>query len=201
MQSFDGSLTKIDAFSQLPESLLQLIASYCDATSLAQASACNKLFHDIFSDENHWNHLCEHFGFHQHSVTRTRGWKPWKQVYLSKRCYECNMIGLKGTIVLDTNGGNITRYHGIDSPSSSLIPLCASCFNSVHTSTAVDRCKFELPNSKKKSRFIWQQLCSLIPVQSRKKGSKVRHTRSGRVEEFYHGADENNSLIRKLNRK
>ena len=193
----------LPAFSHLPESLLQVIASFCDATSLAQVSACSKLLHDIFSDENNWKNLCDRFGFPQHSVTKTRGWKPWKQIYLSKRCFECNMIGSKGTIVLDTNGGNITRYRGVDSPSSSLVPLCASCFHSVHTSSAVDRCKFELPNAKKKSRFIWQQLCNLIPMQTRK-GVKVKlttpQTRSRQDEEYF-GADENNGLIRKLSRK
>lgn len=191
-----------EAFPHLPDSLLQLIASFCDARSLAQASACNKFLHRIFSDDENWKSLCDSYGFPQYSVTKTRGWKPWKQIYLSKRCYECSCIGSKGTIVLDTNGGNITRYRGVDSPSSSLIPLCATCFNSAHTFTSAERSKFVLPNSKKKSRYIWQQLCNLIPIPLRR-GVKVTRTfhDSSRSHEEYFGADENNGLIQKIIRK
>lgn len=200
LMAMSGSISGGKDFSQLPDFILRIIASFCDAGSLAHASASCSIFHAIFSDEDNWKRLCEYYGFQQQSVTKTRGRKPWKEVYLSTRCVECNQVGTRGVVRMDINGGNLTRYHGVDSPSSSLIPLCAPCFTVVHTMYSAERSKSALPTVKKKSRFVWQQLCNLIPVKM-KKSSKIKRSRQTRADEEFYGADANNSLIRKIVRK
>jgi hypothetical protein len=45
----------------------------------------------------------------QVSVTRTRGRKEWKRVYLDHLCIECKNVNF-GIIIMDTNGGCNTRY-------------------------------------------------------------------------------------------
>ena len=111
--------------------------------------------------------LCERFGFKSlTSVTRTRGRKSFKTIYISNLCVECRMAGSgTGTVVIDTNGGSFTRMYGRSSAAGSLVCICADCFAVVaKTSTWSVRSKFCLHNAKRRLPYhTWHSLLNKIP--------------------------------------
>lgn len=197
---------------------LRFLASFCPPEALARLSQCSKLFNTIFSNDKLYEDLCIAYGFKQISMTKTRGKKAWKQVFLSSLCLECKSY-LK-IIIFDICGGQHTRAYGCEMPSSSFIPLCYQCYKTVHEIPINQRFKSNLlPISKSKlPTFRFIGLLSNVPEQSKKKkkrklnsssrnGSSASSSNtsassssssSNSADPMLRGALENNHLVRAL---
>ena len=153
---------------QSPE-LLQSIAAFFTAEDIAHASLVNRNFHHACNSDSLWQRLCDAYGFRSlTSVTKTRGRKSYKSIYISALCIECRCADRsKGNVVVDTNGGNRTRMGGVDGPTHSLVSLCSECFDDVQQHGKLsERMRFALQRSKNRlSYHVWSTLLNKIPFK------------------------------------
>lgn len=149
--------------------LLECIARYFSAEDIARACLVNKTFRQVCRHDTLWQQLCDIYGFKSlTSVTKTRGVKSYKSIYIAALCIECRSVdGNKGNVVIDTNGGNRTRMGGVDGPTNSLVSLCSDCFASVQAHGKVnDRMRFALQRCKRRLSFhVWATLLNKIPFK------------------------------------
>ena len=177
----------------------KFLSEFCAPETVARLTCCSKKFHDIFSNDEIYEKLCLSLGFKQLSMTRTRGKKLWKQVFLSSLCIECKSY--YKIIVLDINGGQQTRGYGTEKPSSSLIPLCYNCYKSVHDIPMEQRHKQK--NCLVRTRlqlhsYRFSALLSTIPntkTKKRKKKTTTTSTSTSKLEPYFKAAAENNYLV------
>ena len=193
--------------------LLNKIAEYCNGKDISYACCVNSQFNKVFSHDELWQQLCNRYGFKSlTSITKTRGKRSYKSIYLSSLCIECRKVSLKGNVIIDTNGGNTTRMNRIDKPNYSLISICIDCFNFIQQyHNYNDRCKYSLQNSKKRlDFFVWSSVLNKIPYINSNKNDKKRinsssdstthhtTTSSSNSKNDYDNPNHNNYLIKKL---
>jgi hypothetical protein len=136
--------------SDLPDEILvQILSCVEDGKVLAAVQASCKALRAVLSQEEVWETLCDNRGFKQLSATRTRGHRPWKEVFVSNLCVECRCSNARGIVKIDLAGGS---HNKTMIGSSDLVPLCVDCVRSVQAhSRFSDRQKFCLPSEPPRS--------------------------------------------------
>ena len=115
------------SLESLPHDVLFNIACRLDGRSAARTSCACKWLQQLVNDKL-WHQLCTRQGWKQMGVTRTRGRRPWRDVYAMHLCQECSGISPRGNVVFDLAGGM-----GIGYMSSCLVTLCADCVEQVQS--------------------------------------------------------------------
>lgn len=192
--------------------LLEKVAEYCSAEDISSHCGVSRRFREVFSRDCLWQELCNTYGFRSlTSVTKTRGRKSFKSIYIGALCIECRSAeGSAGSIVIDTNGGSSSRMGGIDGPKSSLVCLCAQCFQAVQECGQwSDRIRFSLQNAKKRLTYhVWSTVLNKIPYKSADKKRKAANSvatvagvgagRGKKSADRYEDPESNNYLLKLL---
>jgi len=188
--------------------LLEKIAEYGTAEDISNHCAVSRRFREVFLNDRLWGRLCDTYGFKSLTpVTKTRGKKSFKTIYISALCIECrNAEGSAGSVVIDTNGGSSTRMGGIDGPTSSLVCLCAQCFQDVQDCGQWnDRTRFALQRAKKRLTYhVWSTLLNKIPYKNSEPGKKrkgrsaVQTLTSKKINDRFEDPNHNNYLLKML---
>lgn len=187
--------------------LLEKVAEYASAEDISNHSCVSRHFSHVFRQDRLWEQLCIKYGFKSlSSVTRTRGKKSFKNIYLAALCIECRCADDSyGSIVIDTNGGSRTRMGGIDGPTNSLVCICVKCFQAVQNCGQWnDRTRFALQRAKKRlSYHTWSTLLNKIPMKPGEGSGKKRKgsssgTLSKKASERYEDPNHNNYLLKLL---
>mgnify|MGYP006178759795 CR=1 FL=1 len=192
--------------------LLEKVAEYCSAEDISSHCGVSRRFREAFGRDCLWQELCTTYGFRSlTSVTKTRGRKSFKSIYIDALCIECRSAeGSAGSIVIDTNGGSSSRMGGIDGPKSSLVCLCAQCFQTVQECGQwSDRIRFSLQNAKKRLTYhVWSTVLNKIPYKNTDKKRKVAGgtsavagtgvSRGKKSSERYEDPESNNYLLKLL---
>lgn len=187
-----ASVHRISAFSTLPDPLLNHVCTYLEGEELCRLALCSVKLRDITSNQELWQNLCKFYGLTQQSLTRTRGLKSWKSVYLANLCVECRRSSRKGLVTLNT--GSNTASYGI----RELTVLCATCIEAISPLSFSERNKEGLPKLKCRDRFLWFRLISTsVPYQKPKTG-KAKKSNGKRSTADELGVFYNDGLVKKL---
>jgi hypothetical protein len=125
------------------QEILTHVASFLVGNEVASMEIVSRCFRNILSGDKIWEDQCSRLGWKQLSATRTRGRRPWKDVYKSKLCVECRSIGPKGTVIFDISGGCSFRDGLV---STSLVALCSECLDPVQSLSRFSERKRCLPS-------------------------------------------------------
>ncbi|GAX73461.1 hypothetical protein CEUSTIGMA_g913.t1 [Chlamydomonas eustigma] len=172
----------------LPSSLLEKIAQCAgDGMTLVSLQMACRHFHFALSNDVMWEKLCASLGYKQLTATRTRGKRPWREIYKSNICCECRNMESKGIVRIDPFGGS--RYlRG----SHDLLTLCVDCVQNVQQySTMTERKRHCLPRLKSISN-LWFTVLDKIPRLDAKRL---------KIAPGEEGADHNDHLLNAVIRK
>lgn len=154
---------------------VESIAKFLDGKSLMKISLTSIKMNESFDNNRNWTQCCANHDFRQRSVTKTRGFQPWKEVYKSMLCIECNTVGF-GTIIIDINGNQNIRNR-VDGPNYSLISVCLECFNAVNNTPMTHRVKSCMMNTKMKLTSH-QRTALLLKIPEKKIKRKRKRKRA-----------------------
>ena len=143
--------------------IMAAISKYLPAVDLVRVMFTFPAARAALDTDDVWRPLCEEHGFKQ-AGSRSRGSRPWKEIYASHLCVNCRR---PGKVVLDANGGNL----GYSSRGSALFCLCEPCFDEVHKmETWTERKQHALPGAKMRlGASVVDQMMQKIPVRVRKR--------------------------------
>jgi hypothetical protein len=125
------AMTEISNFLSQRE-IIQRIALFLPGSCISRAQIVSVEFNEFLSDEKVWEETCRQQGWKQPSMTRTRGRRPWIDIYKSNLCVECRSTDSKGSVVFDIRGGSSTSSNG-SKVAASLVALCVGCLAPVQS--------------------------------------------------------------------
>ena len=181
------SVHSISTFSTLPDVILNHVCSYLEGEELCRLSLCSIKLRDITLREELWQKLCKFYGLTQQSVTRTRGQKPWKSVFLANLCVECRRSSRKGFVTINTN---------VRQPELSV--LCATCVEVISPLSVAERVKVGLPRLKCRDERVWYDLLKIVPYQRPKVRGKSSKNKGKKSTADELGVFYNDGLVKKL---
>ena len=151
------------ALGALPPDVLAEVVSFLPPTAIARLSMTTRGLHGALSVDAVWKPVCERFGFQHQSKTRTRGQKPWREVYIAHLCVECRREGSLAISAPHIFGG-----------ASDSVWLCRPCFGAVQgLKTHTQRMQQGLPRIKAGQGLVpscrQMQLLAQIPEKKSKR--------------------------------
>uniref|UniRef100_A0A7S1MUQ7 F-box domain-containing protein n=1 Tax=Hemiselmis andersenii TaxID=464988 RepID=A0A7S1MUQ7_HEMAN len=150
-----GACNKAD-MTMLSDEMLRKIALHLPVKHIVLLSATSRQHKQVLDADDVWKRVCEEAGFKQRSATRTRGSKPWKEVYKANLCIECSGEG-RVNININLQGGGTP---------TSLVTLCEKCFRKVSKLTFSERTRHVLPRTwEKHGKFLVQRLFTKVPIR------------------------------------
>ena len=158
---------------------------YLDVISLQRSSAVSKHWRNLVmstdADKRIWKFRCEERGFKNTGMTKTRGKRLWRDIYLSNMCINCydtryieDRESNVGVVVVDIDGGFLLKssyqQHIPIGAFGSRIALCSLCVQSVtDVSNFSDRKKLCLQRLKHRRQgafdIVWNKLLDKIPLR------------------------------------
>jgi hypothetical protein len=119
------------SLAQLPHEVLSGALSLAlseEPRAVARLSLVSRQLYESLICDEVWKPICERFGFQQLSRTRTRGQRPWREVYVAHLCVECTQ---EGHLAVRTEAGQVRLTSGQVLSSSDSVWLCSRCFGAV----------------------------------------------------------------------